>query len=95
MDVLTGITTMLEFVLIAVLHLEGEDYPGPSTMIDIYPTEQLCIERASDSQDIVDRLQYEWYDYTREQSRLGVEVPVILSVGMFCKPMHKVKENSI
>ena len=85
---------MLEFVLIAVLHLDG-DVLGPSTLIDIYPTEQLCIERATDSQDIVDRIQYEWYDYTREQSRLGVEVPVILSVGMFCKPMHKVKDNSI
>ena len=85
---------MLEFVLIAVLHLDG-DVLGPSTVIDIYPTEQLCIERASDGQDIVDILQYEWYDYAREQSRLGIDVPVILSIGMLCKPMHEVKENSI
>ena len=83
---------MLEFVLIAVLHLDG-DVLGPSTLIDIYPTEQLCIERASDSQDIVDRLQYEWYEFRSQNPDMNL--PVVLSIGMFCKPMHEVKENSI
>ncbi len=83
---------MLEFVLIAVLHLDG-DVLGPSTLIDIYPTEQLCIERASDGQDIVDQLQYEWYEFRSQNPDMNL--PVVLSIGMFCKPMYEVEENSI
>tara|TARA_B100000900_G_C19984859_1_gene475275 strand:- start:56 stop:307 length:252 start_codon:yes stop_codon:yes gene_type:complete len=83
---------MLEFVLIAVLHLDG-DVLGPSTIIDIYPTEQLCIEQASNAQDIVHQLQYEWFRFRKENAEL--EVPVLLSIGMFCKPIHEVEENSI
>ena len=86
MDGLTGITTMLEFVLIAVLHLEG-DKLGPEMVIDIYPTQQLCIERASTARDIVARIEQEWYGYIHEEASHGHHVPPIKSIGMFCKPL--------
>ena len=46
---------MIEFVLVAVLHLYG-DKLGPEMVIDFYPTEQECIEQAANAQFIVDEI---------------------------------------
>ena len=56
---------MIEFVLVAVLHLYG-DKLGPEMVIDFYPTEQECIEQAANAQFIVDEIQNQWYGFIEE-----------------------------
>jgi len=83
---------MLEFVLIAVLHLDG-DIRGPVSLIDIYPTMQECIEGAVTAQDIVYDITMEWHVYRDEQRSIGNEVPSLISIGMLCKPMSELQEE--
>ena len=48
-----GLKVMIEFVLIAHLHLV-DGRLGPDILIDFYPTNQECRERAENASDIVD-----------------------------------------
>jgi len=78
---------MIEYVLVAVLHLYG-DKLGPEMVIDFYPTEQKCIEQASDAQFIVNEIESQWNGFMKEERRNGHMVPPIVSIGMFCKPLE-------
>ena len=51
---------MIEFVLIAHLHLT-DGRLGPDMVIDFYPTNQECRERAENAEDIVAMINQEWY----------------------------------
>tara|TARA_B100000424_G_scaffold230223_1_gene191981 strand:+ start:885 stop:1169 length:285 start_codon:yes stop_codon:yes gene_type:complete len=85
---------MIEYVLVAVLHLYG-DKLGPEMVIDFYPTEQECIEQAANAQFIVDEIQNQWYGFIEEERRHGHYVPHIESIGMFCKPLDKIPGEEI
>ena len=47
-----GLKVMIEFVLIAHLHL-FDGRLGPDMVIDFYPTHSECRERAENAEDIV------------------------------------------
>ena len=47
---------MVEYVLIAVLHLYGDEL-GPEMVIDFYPTKQECIETAENAHSIVNEIE--------------------------------------
>lgn len=78
----------LEFVLIAVLHLEG-DVLGPSKVIEIFPSQDACYERAENAEDIVYRLEMDWYRTMDEEASIGSHIPPLKSVGMFCTPLNE------
>ena len=79
---------MVEFVLVAVLHLSGDEL-GPEMVIDFYPTIQECIVQADDAQHIVNEIQSQWYGFMKEARSHGNMVPPIVSIGMFCKPLKE------
>lgn len=85
---------MIEFVLIAVLHLEG-DRLGPEMVIDFYPTLQKCYDRAEKADDVVAMIQQEWYGFMDEEASHGHHVPPIKSIGMFCKPLEEAPGEEI
>ena len=85
---------MIEYVLVAVLHLYG-DKLGPEMVIDFYPTEQECIEVAANAQYIVDEIEYQWDGFMKEERSHGHMVPPIVSIGMFCKPLENVPGEEV
>jgi hypothetical protein len=85
---------MLEFVLVAVLHLYG-DKLGPEMVIDFYPTKQECIETAANAQHIVNEIESQWYGFIIEERNRGNMVPPIKSIGMFCKPLDMVEGEEV
>ena len=85
---------MIEYVLVAVLHLYGDEL-GPEMVIDFYPTEQECIEQAANAQHIVNEIEDQWYGFIIEQRNRGNMVPPIQSIGMFCKPLDKIDGDKV
>ena len=72
---------MVEFVLIAVLHL-SDGRLGPTMNIDYFAKEHMCIERAKNAEDIVERIKQEWYAYMDEEASHGHPVPPIDKIGI-------------
>ena len=85
---------MIEFVLIAHLHLV-DGRLGPDILIDFYPTNQECRERAENAGDIVAMINQEWYAYMDEEASHGHIVPPIKEIGMYCKPLEKAPGEQI
>ena len=85
---------MIEFVLIAHLHLV-DGRLGPDMLIDFYPTNQECRERAENAEDIVAMINQEWYAYMDEEASHGHIVPPIKEIGMYCKPLEKAPGEQI
>ena len=85
---------MIEFVLIAHLHLV-DGRIGPDILIDFYPTNQECRERAENAGDIVAIINQEWYAYMDEEASHGHIVPPIKEIGMYCKPLEKAPGEQI
>ena len=85
---------MIEFVLIAHLHLV-DGRLGPDILIDFYPTNQECRERAENAGDIVAIINQEWYAYMDEEASHGHIVPPIKEIGMYCKPLEKAPGEQI
>ncbi len=85
---------MVEYVLIAVLHLYGDEL-GPEMVIDFYPTKQECIETAENAHSIVNEIESQWYGFIIEERNRGHMVPPISSIGMFCKPMSELNGEQI
>ena len=85
---------MIEFVLIAHLHLV-DGRLGPDMLIDFYPTEQECRERAENAGDIVAIINQEWYAYMDEEASHGHIVPPIKEIGMYCKPLEEAPGEQI
>ena len=85
---------MIEFVLIAHLHLV-DGRVGPDILIDFYPTNQECRERAENAGDIVAIINQEWYAYMDEEASHGHIVPPIKEIGMYCKPLEKAPGEQI
>ena len=85
---------MIEFVLIAHLHLV-DGRLGPDMLIDFYPTEQECRERAENAGDIVAIINQEWYAYMDEEASHGHIVPPIKEIGMYCKPLGEAPGEQI
>ena len=85
---------MIEFVLIAHLHLV-DGRLGPDMLIDFYPTNQECRERAENAGDIVAIINQEWYAYMDEEASHGHIVPPIKEIGMYCKPLEKAPGEQI
>jgi len=83
---------MVEFVLVAVLHLADGRF-GPSMNIDYFAKEHMCIERAKNAEDIVDMISQEWFAYMDEEASLGHPVPPIDRIMMYCKPIEEVLEG--
>ena len=85
---------MIEFVLIAHLHLV-DGRLGPDMLIDFYPTNQECRDRAENAGDIVAIINQEWYAYMDEEAAHGHIVPPIKEIGMYCKPLEKAPGEQI
>ena len=85
---------MIEFVLIAHLHLV-DGRLGPDILIDFYPTNQECRERAENAGDIVAIINQEWYAYMDEEASHGHIVPPIKEIGMYCKPLEEAPGEKI
>ena len=85
---------MIEFVLIAHLHLV-DGRLGPDMLIDFYPTNQECRERAENAGDIVAIINQEWYAYMDEEASHGHIVPPIKEIGMYCKPLEEAPGEKI
>ena len=85
---------MIEFVLIAHLHLV-DGRIGPDILIDFYPTNQECRERAENAGDIVAIINQEWYAYMDEEASHGHIVPPIKEIGMYCKPLEEAPGEQI
>ena len=85
---------MIEFVLIAHLHLV-DGRIGPDILIDFYPTNQECRERAENAGDIVAIINQEWYAYMDEEASHGHIVPPIKEIGMYCKPLEEAPGEKI
>ena len=85
---------MIEYALIAVLHLYGDEL-GPDMVIDYYPTEQECIEVASNAHYIVNEIELQWYSFMEEERSNGNMVPPIKSIGMFCKPLGEIGGDKV
>ena len=85
---------MIEFVLIAHLHLV-DGRLGPDILIDFYPTNQECRERAENAGDIVAIIKQVWYAYMDEEASHGHIVPPIKEIGMYCKPLEKAPGEQI
>ena len=85
---------MIEFVLIAQLHLADGRF-GPSMNIDYFAKEYMCIERARNAEDIVEMIKQEWYAYMDEEASHGHPVPPIDSIAMYCKPISELEGTQI
>ena len=85
---------MIEFVLIAHLHLT-DGRLGPDMVIDFYPTHSECRERAENAEDIVAMINQEWYAYMDEEASHGHIVPPIKEIGMYCKPLGEAPGEQI
>ena len=85
---------MIEFVLIAHLHLV-DGRIGPDILIDFYPTNQECRERAENAEDIVAIINQEWHAYMDEEASHGHIVPPIKEIGMYCKPLEEAPGEQI
>ena len=85
---------MVEFVLIAVLHL-SDGRLGPTMNIDYFAKEHMCIERAGNAEDIVEMIQQEWYAYMDEEASHGHPVPPIDKIGMYCTPLTEAPGEKI
>ena len=79
---------MIEFVLIAQLHLSDGRF-GPSMNIDYFSKEYMCIDRARNAEDIVEMIKQEWYAYMDEEASHGHPVPPIDKIAMYCKPLEE------
>ena len=89
-----GLKVMIEFVLIAHLHLV-DGRVGPDILIDFYPTNQECRERAENAEDIVAMINQEWYGYIDEEASHGHIVAPIKEIGMYCKPLEEAPGEQI
>ena len=85
---------MIEYVLIAVLHLADGRY-GPSMNIDYFSKEHMCIDRARNAEDIVEMIKQEWYAYMDEEASHGPPVPPSDSIAMYCKPLEELPGEEI
>ena len=79
---------MIEFVLIAQLHLTDGRF-GPSMNIDYFSKEYMCHERARNAEDIVNEIKQQWYVYMDEERSIGNVIPPIDSIAMYCKPLEE------
>ena len=86
--------SMIEFVLIAVLHL-SDGRLGPTMNIDYFSTKHMCIDRARNAEDIVEMIKQEWYGYMDEEASHGHPVPPIDSIAMFCKPIEELEGQEL